>query len=256
MEQNKRDSLSFVYNKEDANLARETAKIDEHFKNKGVTVTPIPGVPQKEVDPNLAAIDDLVNKLNKKSCQRHTITKKKRKLSVNEARKVIAVGIAGAILVTSSPFIVKVVGKTVERIQTANEYNDSIEYMNTYIMPKVCEQAGFSIESIEKKNGATYDYDRENIIKAINILRSDYGFDETEAKLLVYKYLGTDSKFNEITGNDSGYEYFENLGYKNENHLEDLFVSPEKLADRDLMQEINEKVDDIQEMGADSNARS
>ena len=166
------------------------------------------------------------------------------------------VGVAALLLIASVPPMIKA---GADKIESIVEYNDSIDYMNTYIMPKVCLQAGFDLESIQKGTGATFDYDYQKVEAAVRILINDYGFTETEARTLLEKYLGNDEKFYGVTGSDSEYEYYENLGYKNETHLEDFVVPPEKLADRDLRDDISSKVDAIQEsseIGGESNARS
>ena len=261
MEQYRRDDLGFYYDPEKAKAAQEELKVVQHATKNGKNVVSVIG--QKEVDARLAATDEEVRKINdsldrtkKRSTQKHHATKKTKKINPAQAKKIAVVGVAAVLLIASAPVLIKA---GVEKAQTIVEYNDSIEYMNTYIMPKVCLQAGFDLESIQKGSGATFDYDRQKVEKAVRILINDYGFTEAEARTLIEKYLGNDEKFYDVTGSDSEYEYYENLGYKNENHLEDLFVSPATLADRDLRSDINLKVDNIQEsseIGGESNARS
>ena len=214
----------------DENLGARSAETEkiERFYQEHPELKPSEGPAdlKQSVDKNSGDLYKTCKKINEKnSLQEHNVTKKIKKLNINDAKKKLEVAVIGSSLVIVGTLGVILTKQAVDAINRENEFRNATSYLNENVMNEVLLNSGFEI-SINEDETYVYNFSSADISRAKEYLINNYGFDRNTSELAIDLYFNYNDEIFVVRGSDNAYEFFvEEYGSKD--NLNNLIYSPE-----------------------------
>lgn len=214
----------------DENLGARSAETEkiERFYQEHPELKPSEGPTdlKQSVDKNSGDLYKTCKKINEKnSLQEHNVTKKTKKLNINDAKKKLEVAVIGSSLVIVGTLGVILTKQAVDAVNRENEFRNATSYLNENVMNEVLLNSGFEI-SINEDETYVYNFSSADISRAKQYLINNYGFDRNTSELAIDLYFNYNDEIFVVRGSDNAYEFFVEE-YGNKDNLNNLIYSPE-----------------------------
>lgn len=198
--------------------------------------------------------------LEKNSLKKYENVKKKTKVldNLSVAQKIALIVAMGSSIASVAGCSCVLGNYVYQKIERENEFQQTVDYMNEFVMPEVLNRAGFTQALMDDNNKFIYNYDSTSIQKAKDILVNEYGLGYDSAELAVAKYFNYDDTLYIVRGYNNSDDYYASLGYKNYDNYDKLLSSNTDIFENMIQTSFTGQVENMMatnQKGDDSNAR-